>query len=352
MTTELLAEQEIRSSSRPGCILCGSAGEFIHREQSDRLFGAPGLWNLKRCSTAGCGLVWLDPMPLPEEIGKAYANYYTHTVQQSGRRGGGLKQAWLVMKRGYLANQYGYGRESTSPAAKMMGRLLHLLPYRRSNVDVGVRFLSAAPQGRLLDVGCGSGEWLVAMRDLGWQVEGVDFDENAVRLARDNDLLVRCGSLEEQKYPAAHFDAVTLNHVIEHVPDPIGTLKECARILKPGGRLALFTPNTASLGHRLFGSDWRGLEPPRHLHVFCPGSMAALLHRAGFSNFTIATTNTSYVWEFSLRLWTGKMKGDVGFTYRALLRFGTALLTLAEQALLALNPRIGECLAVQAVKSS
>ncbi len=98
----------------------------------------------------------------------------------------------------------------------------------------------------------------------------MEIDQDAVTIARSLGLEVRCGSLEEQGYPAESFDAVTLCHVVEHLSDPRATIDECFRILKPSGRLVVATPNSDSLSRRLFGKDWRGLEPPRHLMVFSP----------------------------------------------------------------------------------
>jgi SAM-dependent methyltransferase len=95
------------------------------------------------------------------------------------------------------------------------------------------------------------------------------------------------GSLEAQAFGTDTFDAVTLHHVIEHVPDPARTLNECRRVLKRGGRLVVSTPNAASLGHREFGQDWRGLETPRHLHVFSMNAMHRILRTAGFEAITI-----------------------------------------------------------------
>jgi hypothetical protein len=66
---------EIRSRPFPECSLCGTRGEPLYAGLTDRLFGAPGEWNLKCCSNSGCGLIWLDPMPLEDDIGKAYENY-------------------------------------------------------------------------------------------------------------------------------------------------------------------------------------------------------------------------------------------------------------------------------------
>ena len=76
-------------------------------------------------------------------------------------------------------------------------------------------------------------------------------------------------------------------HVIEHVPDPLGTRTECRRLLRPGGRLVLTTPNALGMGHRRFGRDWRGLETPRHLQVFTPGALRALVDRSGLAEVSL-----------------------------------------------------------------
>src|SRR5713101_4984405 len=69
---------QIRSNPTPFCYLCGSEGNTIHQNQRDKLFEAPGIWNFKLCSNVDCGLMWLDPMPIEQDIGKAYEKYYTH----------------------------------------------------------------------------------------------------------------------------------------------------------------------------------------------------------------------------------------------------------------------------------
>jgi len=352
MMAELAPENQIRTERCPDCILCHHPGTFIYRQQQDRLFGSGGLWDLKQCGNPDCGLIWLDPMPRTEDIGKAYANYYTHTAQDAPGQIGLLKRVYRLVEGGYQAKKYGYQSGSKPFVAKLMGRVLFLFPVRRSEVEKGVRFLHRVPRGRLLDVGCGSGDWLLKMRELGWDVDGVDFDENAVNVARRRGLEVRSGALEQQSFPSDTFDAVTLNHVLEHLPDPVGTVAECARVLKRGGKLVLFTPNSSGLGHRIFKANWRGLEPPRHLHIFSPHSMRNLLIRAGFSNFSVQTVNSSYVWDQSFML---RMRGlgsncGPGTTWAA--RFVSPLLTRFEQGLLTVKREVGECLAVQAFKTN
>src|SRR5206468_4239492 len=138
------------------------------------------------------------------------------------------------------------------------------------NFEFSVFYLPSMRDGRLLEIGVGSGQMLAAMRTHGWQVEGVDLDPAAVRNAQAKGLPVKLGTLEEQNYPDCSFDAIVMSHVIEHVPAPVSFLNECRRVLKPHGRLVLITPNSDSLGHRLYDRNWRGLEPPRHLHIFNP----------------------------------------------------------------------------------
>ncbi len=91
------------------------------------------------------------------------------------------------------------------------------------------------------------------------------------------------GDLLSMDYREGEFDAVVMNNVIEHLPHPVRVFEECARVLKPGGRLVMITPNSNSLGYRRFGGDWRGLEIPRHLHIFSPSSLRAMARHAKFS---------------------------------------------------------------------
>jgi len=142
----------------------------------------------------------------------------------------------------------------------------------------------------LLDVGCGSGQFLLGMRERGWHVVGVEPDPVAAAAARRNDLDVHDGLLVDAEFEDDSFDAIVLSHVIEHVHDPIALLQECGRILRPGGVLVMMTPNLNSVGHRRFGADWRGLEPPRHLHVFSVESLASCVRRVGL---TVSEVRTS-----------------------------------------------------------
>lgn len=182
----------------------------------------------------------------------------------------------------------------------VVGSALSRIGPLRAIVGGSIRWLEAHERGRLLDVGCGNGSFLDQMRQLGWDVTGVEPDGAAVTVAREKlGLQVFEGSLEEAGLPAGHYDAITMNHVIEHLPDPIVTLKECHRVLKPGGELVVATPNIKGMGSQFFGEHWRGLEVPRHLHLFCPQSLRMAAERAGLEVRALLTSARSAPWMYA-----------------------------------------------------
>ena len=148
-----------------------------------------------------------------------------------------------------------------------------------------VRFLSRGlPEGgRILDVGCGRGVHLAALADRGFEVHGFELSESAARGADPRAKLTIAPDLAEARYPAASFDSVILWHVLEHLPDPVATLAEIRRILRPGGQLVVAVPNFSSLQARWAGPGWFHLDPPRHLYHFPIAALERLLASSGFS---------------------------------------------------------------------
>lgn len=139
-------------------------------------------------------------------------------------------------------------------------------------------------QGRLLDVGCGPGFLLSTARGRGWQARGVELNEWAARFARDElGLDVHLGALEDAGLGGGELDAVTMMDLIEHVPEPGAIVGEAARVLRPGGVLALLTPDAGSPVSRLLGRHWPEVQRvPEHVVLFSVRGMMALLDRHGF----------------------------------------------------------------------
>jgi len=142
-------------------------------------------------------------------------------------------------------------------------------------------------KGRLMDVGTGFGFFLSEMKKRGWEVTGVEISQRGLNYARDRLAVnVYPGPLEKAGLPEEHFDAVTAFYVVEHLPDPITFLKECHRILKPGGLLLLRYPHTTPIKNllRLLGIENRLYDLPAHLSDFSPETLQRLLERAGFDS--------------------------------------------------------------------
>lgn len=139
--------------------------------------------------------------------------------------------------------------------------------------------------GTLLEVGCSWGFFLEAARSRGWQVQGIELSDSAAKWAMERlGLNVTCGTIEDSHFPeAVRLNVVVAWHVIEHLPDSINFLKTVRHRLRPGGLIALRTPNIRSLPARLNGWAWHWVGAPAHLSLFSSRSLRLAVERAGFS---------------------------------------------------------------------
>ena len=289
-------------------------------------------------------------MPRVEELGKAYSDYYTHAdadrtpVRLSRLQAAYWNLNWMIVD-GYVQAKYRYTRGVGARWHRLLAPLGLVLSGGVSSLDHEVSYLPAPASGaRLLEVGCGDGSQLARKRELGWSVEGLDFDASAVEAAARRGLRVRVGDLAAQKYADSSFDAIYLTHVFEHVPDPRSLLCEAKRVLTPGGILVIQTPNASGWGHRLFGSAWRGLEPPRHLTLHTRASARRLSEEAGFVIQELMTTPriAKFIWKRSLSLAPGRFQ----YLRRIPQQIGGLLFEFAERVALHVQPDAGEELVV------
>jgi 2-polyprenyl-3-methyl-5-hydroxy-6-metoxy-1,4-benzoquinol methylase len=259
------------------CPACDSSHTTIlYAAMEDRVFGSPGKWTLRECHH--CGITFLNPRLTPGAISEAYANYYTHTAPS--------RRTLRMVLRDFVVNAYArrhFGRRPRPYLAWADWVLRKRLPTVAEGMAANYRYLPRPRrEASLLDVGCGNGDFLRQVQQLGWHAVGLEADPQAHSVAAGRKLDIVRGSVPDTGLRSDSFDAVTLNHVIEHVHDPRRVLSELYRLVKPGGRVILTTPNWRSYGAKLFGRWWRGFEPPRHLVLFTPDSLAAAVTHAGF----------------------------------------------------------------------
>ncbi|MGY8814402.1 MAG: class I SAM-dependent methyltransferase [Gammaproteobacteria bacterium] len=146
---------------------------------------------------------------------------------------------------------------------------------------------------RILDVGCGFGESLGYHQARGCDVFGVEADDNIDRVADRYGYKVLVGLFDPNNYEADYFDYVSMSQVIEHVTDPIETLRGIAHVLKPGGKAVISTPNAYGWGASLFGKRWINWHAPYHQNYFSEKSMDIAVCDSGLKVKSVQTITSS-----------------------------------------------------------
>lgn len=228
---------------RRECNLCGGGDHQLVLRGTDRVHGAGGTYSFLRCR--GCGLLFLDPLPTQEALAAAYPPDYA-----CYRQGPGNPWSELAFRVG-------------------LRRLVR-----------AVERVRPAP-GKLLDVGCGTGAFLEAMRARGWEVWGVEPHPGAAAQCRARGLEVLQAEFSSGQWPPGTFDVITMWHVLEHVPDPRGFLGAAAQVLREGGWLVVTVPQVESWEAKVFGPHWVGWDIPRHLFLFPRPCLSRYLAQCG-----------------------------------------------------------------------
>ena len=236
------------------CIVCGNDSWIFLFKANDRMLKVPGIFSEYRCKI--CGLVRLSPVP--KNLKKYYPskNYYSYAPSS--------RKSFFGWLRSFLIEH----------------NLLSFVP--------------AMPQvmqkGRILDIGCGSGDTLALLSGLGWETYGMDIDKRAIAAAKRRGLThVKLGTYKDLKtYPDNFFDAIRLYHVIEHLDDPNFCLTLAHKKLKKGGQIIIGTPNVSSLVAKIFRDRWYNLDAPRHLYLFSPKTLTKLVKTNELKNIKIS----------------------------------------------------------------
>jgi len=251
-------------------ICCSGEFETLFRAK-DPHYGIVGEYRIRRCR--GCGLRFVHPMYSDEDSARLYPQDY-----------------------------YAYQDARPSPKWKVIFK--GILGYRLSSKDP--KFDSP---GRMLDVGCGSGEFVASMKAQGWDAQGIEISSSASQAGRIKGLQIACGSLGDEKYPSESFDYVRASHSLEHMSNPDTVLEELHRILKPKGKLLIAVPNCDSWNARIFKQYWWHLCPPLHAFGY---SVETLSHILGLHRFHVeqVTYNSDYLGILgSAQIWRNRKNG-------------------------------------------
>ena len=215
------------------------------------LFSACG-HRVVRCDD--CGLVFLNPQPSDDELTRIYdANYFLGSDSEAGRD--------VVSK------------------IKQATANLYLSEIRRYH---------GSENGRLLEVGCGEGDFLVSAEAGGWQVAGIEFSPAACKIAQQRlkNGRVTCGELRQASLASEQFDLCVVSDVIEHVRAPLEFLQEIHRVLKPGGTLFIATPSIDSWSARIMRQKWMEFKA-EHLTYFNRQTIQTALFKSGFREIIV-----------------------------------------------------------------
>jgi SAM-dependent methyltransferase len=188
---------------------------------------------------------------------------------------------------GYLKGETDFGLDIMHPL--FQDYLEHVAHRRMALIEKTVR------PGRLLDVGCGTGEVLAVARDRGWEVAGAEpVEDSAAFAVRERGLDVRCALLEESDLPRRSYDVVSAFHVLEHMTDGLAFLRSIARWARPGGYVVIEVPNFGSIHRHAFGGGWPGLRPLEHVAHYTPLTLVSAMQRAGLDSARVYTPG--FIW--------------------------------------------------------
>jgi len=253
------------------CILCHSSERRLVCAGTDRDSTLDNrIYYLYQCRI--CGLVYLSPRPdTPEEIAEIYPSTYESYV---------TKRRFFVMMMRKIAWR--------PEIAEIIGR--------------------TSPSSNIIEIGASTGEFLHELRKNGRKfLTGVDINSEIAKIAKDRyNLNFLVGQLENLNLPARSFDIVIMRHVLEHLPDPVLTMKTVANILKPEGYCIITVPNIDSHTSRIFGPDWYGYQIPRHFFLFPQHTLTRIFEIAGLHIERVIHSAAPNIWIGSVRFWLAR----------------------------------------------
>jgi SAM-dependent methyltransferase len=261
---------DVSTGSR--CPICDQPLRPSHVRGRDHLITGDGPFTVMECAACQYGLT--EPQLSEEALAPYYPSEYYDFQGYSGRQSQNPLQGLLERFRTWSAT-----RRYERP------------PY----------LLDGVAPGRMLDVGCGSGDLLEHFAKRGWEIDGIEPSASAVAAATRRGVRVHQGTLRDQPWQPGSFSLITFQHALEHIVDPIEALERARALLAPGGLLVITVPNWSCWQRRLlFRSRWSALDLPRHQQHLSPRALERLATLLGLRVLRVGTTSSAPVAAYSL----------------------------------------------------
>jgi len=244
------------------CEICREKTSGFLFTLTDKNLGVAGKFRLEKCQK--CGLIFLNPQHSYREIEKHYPSKKYYSLGRISTKEDSIKtEIKLKLYQTYFSGD-----------KNILQRMIF------SPIKFMVRGTIIKKNVKLLDIGCGSGQFLYEMKQFGIDTYGIEPGEFE---KEDLNLNIKRTTLKDAKFKDEAFDLITMNHVLEHVDNPSETLLEITRILKKDGMFIIGVPNTNSLAFRIFKKNWYQLDVPRHLFNYSDKNLKELLVKSGFA---------------------------------------------------------------------
>ena len=232
------------------CPWCGSEKSHLNLQLKD-YFLTQEPFEIVECDD--CHLLYTTPRPAADEIGKYYQseNYYSHQENKKGF----IPRLYEAIKKVNIKHKF----------------------------EVATNDLKLESGGKMLEIGCGVGDFLHYAEQQGWECYGAEPSEDAVKILQTKTKIKVVKPEQIEDFPNASFDLICMWHVLEHVADLKWQIAQLKRLLKPNGRIVIALPNYQSYDAQYYKDKWAAYDVPRHLNHFSEEFMRKELNNCGLA---------------------------------------------------------------------